>query len=232
MKDAPKRKRLWCLPQSLGKVALASSRLSLASRANTVAQSSDKSSFPTMIAWLIWLGMIVASTLLMATYTNSAGQAGSPPLNWPGTTRIPRDKSRPNLIMFVHPRCPCSRASVGELALLMAHCQGSVNAYVIFFKPAKSTEDWALTDLWRAATVIPGVTVLQDDAGFEARQFRTETSGDTVLYSAGGHLLFHGGLTISRGHSGDNAGRSALQILLHDQSPQETQTPVFGCSLF
>jgi len=118
------------------------------------------------------------------------------------------------------------------LALLMAHCQGSVNAYVIFFKPAKSTEDWALTDLWRAATVIPGVTVLQDDAGFEARQFRTETSGDTVLYSAGGHLLFHGGLTISRGHSGDNAGRSALQILLHDQSPQETQTPVFGCSLF
>src|SRR5207245_7080753 len=138
--------RMWFPLQSPGKAALASSRVSLASSANSLAQSSDKPSFPTMIAWSIWLGMTVTATLLMASHISSPGQAGSPPLNWPETTRLPQDKSRPTLIMFVHPRCPCSRASVGELALLMAHCQGRVNVYIVVFRPAISTDDWALTD--------------------------------------------------------------------------------------
>jgi hypothetical protein len=132
----------------------------------------------------------------------------------------------------MHPHCPCSRASIGELALLMAHCQGRVDAQVLFLQPAEMSSDWVLTDLWREAARIPGVTVSRDEAGREARLFGAETSGDTALYDGQGRLMFHGGITIARGHSGDNPGRDALEALLLGTPTQQTNTPVFGCSLF
>jgi hypothetical protein len=134
--------------------------------------------------------------------------------------------------MFIHPHCPCSKASVGELALLMAHCQGRVNAHVLFLQPTEATSDWVLTDTWREAARIPGVTVHRDEGGREARLFQAETSGDTALYDAMGGLMFHGGMTISRGHSGDNPGRDALQSMLLGGPAERTNTPAFGCRLF
>jgi hypothetical protein len=194
--------------------------------------SARKISRPILFAGLVWLTVIVSSTFLMLAYANSPGAAGSPPGNWPVASNLPRDNSRPALVMFVHPRCPCSRASMDELALLMAHCQGRVNAHVFFLKPAEKADDWAHTDLWREAAAIPGVTVHQDDAGSEARLFNVETSGDLLLYDAKGRLIFHGGITSARGHSGDNAGRSNVQALLLNQPAQLSETPIFGCSLF
>jgi hypothetical protein len=121
---------------------------------------------------------------------------------------------------------------VGELALLMAHCQEKVNARVLFLQPKEMPSNWALTDLCREAAQIPGVTVDHDEDGREARLFHVETSGDTALYDSNGILIFHGGITMSRGHSGDNLGRDVVQPLLLGTPTQWTNTPVFGCSLF
>jgi hypothetical protein len=118
---------------------------------------------------------------------------------------------------------------MGELAILMAHCQGLVNAHVVFFQPSGSSEDWTHSDLWRAATAIPGVTVQADQDGREARLFHAETSGHTALYNAQGLLVFDGGITVSRGHSGDNDGRDAITAWLHGRTSELTQTPVYGC---
>ena len=92
--------------------------------------------------------------------------------------------------------------------------------------------NWALTDIWRETRRIPGVMVHLDKAGREARLFGAETSGETALYDAKGRLMFHGGITISRSHSGDNPGRDTLQTLLMGNPAQLANTPVFGCSLF
>ncbi|MDB6139663.1 MAG: redB [Verrucomicrobiaceae bacterium] len=135
------------------------------------------------------------------------------------------------LVMFAHPRCPCSSASIGELATLMARCQGRLGAQVWFFQPAGETEEWARTDLWRSAATIPGVTVHVDSEGIEARRFNAETSGQVALYSQAGSLLFQGGITLSRGHSGDNPGSDAIEALLCHQFSGPVQTPVFGCAL-
>jgi hypothetical protein len=145
---------------------------------------------------------------------------------------VPQDKEHPTLVMFMHPHCPCSRASVGELAEVMAHCQGRVNAHVLFLQPTEMKADWVETDMWREAAKIPGVTVSRDEAGREARLFGAETSGDTALYDAKGRLMFHGGITISRGHHGDNPGHDAVQSLLLGEPVQLTDAPTFGCSLF
>jgi len=114
----------------------------------------------------------------------------------------------------------------------MAKVQGVVNANVVFVKPADFPEAWEKTDLWTSATMIPGVKVGVDDGGSEARRFRSHTSGQILLYSVNGQLLFSGGITAGRAHFGDNAGLSAVVSLLIQGNSQTKETSVFGCPLF
>ena len=88
------------------------------------------------------------------------------------------------------------------------------------------------TNLWYDAKAIPGVEVMKDQDGSEARLFQAFTSGQTLLYDSKGHLVFNGGITGSRGHSGDNAGRKAIISLVTEGKANRTNTFVFGCSLF
>jgi hypothetical protein len=186
----------------------------------------------TMVVGVIWLGAILAGTFLLFAYASSPGKVGLPPAHWPDASGISRDPHLPTLVMFMHPHCPCSNASVGELSLLMAHCQNRVKVTVLFLRPAEMTDGWVESETWKEAARIPGVMVRRDEAGREAGLFHIETSGDTVLYDTKGDLLFHGGITISRGHSGDNPGRDSLQALLFGESSSVSNTPAFGCSLF
>ena len=97
--------------------------------------------------------------------------------------------------------------------------------------PKEVGDDWLHTDLWRSAQSIPGVLVQADEDGHEAANFQATTSGQVVLYDAGGKLLFRGGITSSRGHYGDNTGLSDILKLLNHEAANTHETPVFGCSL-
>ena len=114
----------------------------------------------------------------------------------------------------------------------MAHVQGRLEAYVLFLKPEGLPGDWAWTDLWRSAAAIPGVTPIIDNGRYEARLFQATTSGQTVLYDHQGELIFSGGITASRGHFGDNAGKTAIIALMNTKFPNLKETDVFGCPLF
>jgi hypothetical protein len=114
---------------------------------------------------------------------------------------------------------------------IIGRARGKVRAYVVFLKPKYSGADWEDTDLRRDVAEIPGVTIVADVDGAEANRFGAETSGHTLLYDSGGRLLFTGGITDSRGHSGDNAGESAILALINNQSPAAGSTSVFGCAL-
>jgi hypothetical protein len=167
----------------------------------------------------------------LLNYESTPGGIGLVPVTWPSTSQIERATARPTLIMFAHPRCPCTRASVAELAQIMARMQGKVYAYVLFLKPQPSGAEWEETDLRRSAAAIPGVKVLSDVDGVEARRFGAETSGHTLLFGPDGRLLFSGGITESRGHAGDNTGERSIESLINNQLPARTATFVFGCSL-
>jgi hypothetical protein len=181
---------------------------------------------------VLWLVAVSTGLWILWGYENSPGVGAKPPQLWPADSRIQRPQDRATLVMLVHPHCPCTRATVGELAEIMAHAQGRLNAYVLFLKPAGFAEEWEKTDLWQTAAAIPGVSVMVDDGGLEARLFNSSTSGQTILYDAAGHLLFSGGITGSRGHSGDNAGRSAIVSLVNAKVAERAETFVFGCPLF
>jgi len=102
---------------------------------------------------------------------------------------------------------------------------------VLFFQPEQAGADWTRGELIARAQAIPGVNVFHDPGGREMRRFGAETSGQTMLYDAGGTLRFRGGITASRGHEGDNPGRSAIVASLGEGTVQRATTPVFGCSL-
>jgi hypothetical protein len=181
---------------------------------------------------VLWLLAVCTGLWILWGYENTPGVSAKPPVLWPADSRIQRPQGSATLVMLVHPHCPCTRATLGELAGIMAHAQGRLNAYVLFLKPAGFSEDWEKTDLWQTAAGIPGVSVMVDDRGTEARLFNSSTSGQTILYDAKGDLLFSGGITGSRGHSGDNAGRSAILSLVNAEGAERAETFVFGCPLF
>lgn len=185
-----------------------------------------------LIAAAIWLLVVVGGMGALLKYSAEPGPGGAIPSQWPKASHITLDTQKPNLILFAHPRCPCTTATIGELEVLMNDRPGRLAAQVWFIKPKGVAEDWDETSLWRKAAAIPGVTVHLDEEMAESLRFGAGTSGLTLLYSSDGHLLFHGGITLSRGHAGDNPGRTAIMTALDGKQSVETHTPVFGCPLF
>lgn len=185
-----------------------------------------------LLGSISWLWVIGFGLWILWGYENTPGTAAQPPHQWPADSNISAARDHATLVVLAHPHCPCTRATIGELASIMAHSQGRLTAYVLFLKPAGFSEEWEKSDLWQSAASIPGVTVVIDDQGAEAKRFHAATSGQTLLYDAGGRLLFSGGITGSRGHSGDNAGRSAIISFVNSGAAERTESFVFGCPLF
>lgn len=169
---------------------------------------------------------------MILDYESANGAVGTAPKQWVSGTSIPLDPVRDTLVMFAHPRCPCTRASLDELNRLLAQSNGRIAAHVLFFKPPGSPADWTQTLLWRNAAAIPGVSVQEDVDDVVARKFGAETSGYVLLYDPQGRLLFRGGITGSRGHAGDNLGETSVISLALQKPADVSQTPVYGCSLF
>src|SRR6266852_9309694 len=178
-------------------------------------------------AILLWFLAVGAGLSFLWSYENAPGLAAAAPSRWPNDSRIKPAPDRATLVMLIHPQCPCTRASVEELDKLMAHCQGRMNAYVVLMKPHGFADDWVQTDLWRHALRIPGVSVLVDEDGIEAQHFQAATSGQVILYSPDGRLLFSGGITSTRGPGGDNAGESAIEALGNTGSADDDHSLVF-----
>ena len=165
-------------------------------------------------------------------YDNTPGARADAPASWPAESALTRDPAAPTLVMLAHPRCDCTRASLGELAELLARVKVKPRTFVVFIKPGGTASGWEQSGTWEQAKRIPGVTVVRDDDGAEARRFGVQTSGQTLLYDARGHLLYSGGTTGSRGKAGENAGRADLVALVDGARRPRATRPVFGCPLF
>jgi hypothetical protein len=164
-------------------------------------------------------------------YSYTPGRTAAAALVWPANPWVAPVRGRPTLLVFAHPRCPCSRATIGELARIMAIYRGRVSTTVFFYAPSTEAPDWDRTDLWRDALAIPGVRAAEDHDGSAARLFGAFTSGETLLFGTDGRLAFHGGITPARGHAGDSSGRDAILNLVAGRPAATTSAPIFGCSI-
>lgn len=184
------------------------------------------------IVCVIWLGSAVGGFALLALHENSPGQSAAAPSQWPRESRIEQSDGVATLVMFAHPHCPCTRASLEELSKTVSLYPEQANVSVVFLQPNDADDDWFDTDQVASAKALPGVHVFQDLDCAETRRFGAATSGQALLYDRNGVLQFNGGMTSSRGHAGDNAGRSAIEQLLSGTLSDLHEWPVFGCPLF
>jgi len=204
-----------------------------------------------VLAALAWLGVTLAGLKWLLDYQSRPGEPAHPPAIWPAASTLAREPRRATLLLLAHPHCPCTRATLSELERLMAAAGDRLRCEVVFVIPPGRDSTWALTDQWHSAAHIPGVAVVIDRGGVEARRFGAATSGQALLYGADGRLAFSGGITPGRGHAGDSAGRDAILLaavggtstgatlpasastpLFGRSAAGLTSTPVFGCPLF
>ncbi|MFT5094797.1 MAG: hypothetical protein ACI8P0_005144 [Planctomycetaceae bacterium] len=184
------------------------------------------------VVCVCWVILCVCGVASLVHYSNTAGadSAGIP-------AEVPSQAIDNNadytLLMFVHPHCSCSRASVRQLERILARCDGRVATRIYFYSPDDQPETWVRSALWDQARGIPGVKTQLDRNGSLARQCGVTTSGHVQLFDIRKQLQFSGGITVSRGHEGDNFGSSSVMAIIRGESDDQTttETPVFGCQI-
>jgi hypothetical protein len=200
----------------------------MSSKGNT-SRSSLWRCFPSELA--VWLIILATGFASLISYQMRAGAPAVAPGEWPQTAGLKFDPQRCNLVMFAHPKCPCTDASLEELKIVMTQGRGKISPTICFFDPDGASADWAQTSLVRAAREIPGLNVIIDKNGAIAAKFGALTSGQVLMFDGRGQRVFAGGITGSRGHAGDNRGRSLVLALANGDISGPEQTPVFGCAL-
>jgi hypothetical protein len=180
-----------------------------------------------LTAWTVAVG---GGLVALGRYEHGAGTVAAAPAVWPSASAL-EHAGRPTLVLVAHPLCPCTRASIAELAEIMTRTRGGVDAYVLLVRHPGLPRRDGIEDLAAAAAAIPGVRVREDPDGVEARRFGAATSGQTLLYGGDRALRFSGGITAARGHEGGNAGVDAVVALARGEAAAAAH-PVYGCPLF
>ena len=166
----------------------------------------------------LWIAVVVGALAGLWVYKLRPGTPAELRPSWPAGSSLAASHDRPTLIMFAHPRCVCTRASLAELRAVQSRFAGRIATYVVFMHPAGSTADWSHTDTWDTASSLAGVRVVADTDGLEAERFGATTSGHVVLYDRSGSLLFSGGITPGRGHEGDGPQLDQLTRLIERET--------------
>ncbi len=176
----------------------------------------------------LWVLTIAAGLVALQRHAAIASESAPAAARWPAGSGVARDPSRQTLVVFVHPGCPCTRATLRQLERVTAHHPGAAAVRVLF---RDDGDDVTAAAAWGLSARVPGAVRVRDPGGAEARRFGARTSGEVMLFDAGGVLRFQGGVTPGRGHEGDNEGAAALDRAMRGAPASSLRARVFGCDL-
>lgn len=179
---------------------------------------------------LTWGTSVAVGLVWLGQYQTTPTPGPTVSSEWPADVDRMRDESRPTIVLFAHPQCPCTRAAVRELDRICVSGETRATIETVFVRPESVESGWERTALWEfceKAELNPTV----DRAGRLAETFQATVSGEAFVYATDGRLLFHGSITRGRGHEGENPGIAAVRDVLNGDSPSTQSTPLFGCPL-
>lgn len=181
-----------------------------------------------------WLSATVAGMTVLWNHEARPGMAAKAPERWPEGSLFENSSSQTTMLVWIHPHCPCSRATIRELERLLVHFPKKVDCRVVLTRPPNCNDDFVETELTNTVRKLSQVTVVVDDDQREARRFGVSTSGQVLIYDCNAQLLFAGGITPSRGHEGDSLGGATIRKILQGESAIDgfNGTCVYGCELF
>lgn len=190
--------------------------------------SCDRWLQPCIVVWgvTVFLGM-----QMLTSYSLDAIQAPTIPTQWPCDTNIERLIGQHQLLVFLHPKCSCSKATVTELHKALQNSKRSIAVTAVFFAPTGALANWTHGDLWDSCSQNFDGQCFTDSAGRESTRFGVQTSGHVMLFDEDGAQQFSGGVTSSRGHVGDNLGSNLIVQLLNGDTINTVEPPVFGCQI-
>lgn len=180
---------------------------------------------------LAWLLVTVGAFVTLVDFGFRPGSAAAATKRWPERAPVPRDLSRPTLVVFLHPACTHSQATLDQLVDLLRVTRGEVAVHLLFRLDPIHEPDPELTPLRQRALGLTGTAVGDDTAGQAARLFGATHSGQVLLYGVGGELLFSGGISAVADGNTPHPGRAALQALLTGNPTSENSALVHGCPL-
>lgn len=176
----------------------------------------------------LWCLGVFAGFTWLTTYAATAGKPATPPKQIQ-LTPFSQVSSNEQLLVFLHPHCSCSQATLHELDRVLASVAHKPDVH-IFFADVREHDSIKTSALWQQAQLIDDAKISIDENDL-AQQLSVHTSGGMLLYNMDGKLLFNGGITASRGHEGDNAGKAQLVNALKTSLDTSSQAAVFGCAL-
>ena len=182
------------------------------------------------VAALVWGGTVAAAYRAVRLFETTPGVDAAAPPRWPAGSAIRRADGEWSLVMLVHPRCSCSRASVQELQAVLEKSPAGVQPHIVVYRPSEFPAGWEKTEVVEAASRLRRARVTIDVDGREAARFGGFTSGQTLLYDDTGKLRFAGGITSLRGHAGLNRGRVDIIDIVNARAEAGAH-PVFGCAI-
>ena len=181
--------------------------------------------------FLFWTLLLAAGAGALSRYEFKGSAVMGLTDHWPDNPVIQLDSEHPTLVMFLHPRCPCSAASIAQLDRVVRRYPGRFRTWVLIVRPEGVPKAWEEGTNAEAARRLPDSTMLLDPAGSLARQFGALYSGTVQAFDHQGNRLFAGGITASRGHEGESLGSLSLQDIGAGRVPGAASMPVFGCPL-
>ena len=199
----------------------------------------------------LWLAAVVLLFGQMMVYESQPAPLAVSAQSWPSQTAAQRISGKYSLVVFIHPHCPCSRATLDTISRIITHHEKVLSTTLFFVLPDDVSRDWVKTDLYQRAQELVSAVVKIDSAAIEANRFGGTTSGHALLYSPSGSLVFSGGLTDARGKFGESVSEWQINSLLLGDKAQANNTaknldqdpaknlahnlaqnlPVFGCAL-
>lgn len=177
-----------------------------------------------------WIVTIIIGFGALQRYASTAGDRRAPVSHLDQLIEQHRQPGRGLVVMAVHPRCPCTDASLAELGDLLARSKGDCTAILLEYQPATQPPDWPDSP---ASRMLGGVRVpvVADSGGKLAALTGALTSGHLVFADRTGVVRFHGGITLTRGHRGRAPAQDAILAVLEGKPPSANATPVYGCAL-
>src|ERR1043165_5323235 len=88
-----------------------------------------------------WMAAVAWGFYALARYDATPGASAEAPAHWPSDAPLALDPTRLTLLLFAHPRCPCTRATLGELDRVIAASGERLSAHVLFYSDPKLGAD-------------------------------------------------------------------------------------------
>ena len=187
-------------------------------------------------ATALWLMAVFGGAAVLLDYSFSGDLTVAAPARYqPSADSVSgagkANDGRIQVFAFLHPRCPCSRATLIQLAEVARQNHSIATLQVVFFCPADQQDSWAQHELWDLAAHRAGLSCRVDRGGLLTREFGVQTSGHILVFDQSGRRVFSGGITSSRGHEGESLGSQLLSKICCGLEIAPVELPVFGCAI-